>query len=175
MLRLLGLFVDGQQWNGMEIILPVKAKTGGKFDKKKLFWDRWEASSNCQISADTDSISVPTSVFGRQGLQWPQKSRVPRFAPFLSRIRPSPEEHQKRTSYHFSSSPDEFSCYSKVSNALGLSIGLLSTLSHIWNLGFAPPMHRKLVLTNRYPSYKTVAHLITGEDLTIIFCSYLLL
>ena len=76
---------------------------------------------------------------------------------FPSSNRPSPETRQKRASHYSSSAPEEFSYYSKVRNAMGLSIGLISTLATIGRQIFSVPMLPKPPPTNSYHSF-TLLH-----------------
>ncbi len=73
-------------------------------------------------------------------------SKLRRFASFPPRNRLFPETHQEGALDHSSHSPDEFPCYSKVSDEMGLSIGLLSTLSAIGRQIFSYPKLSKLPL-----------------------------
>ena len=81
------------------------------------------------------------------------RREIRRFTPFPSSNRPSPETRQKRASHYSSSSPEEFPCYSKVTNPMGLSIGLISTLSAIARQIFSFPSLSKRPLTNSYHSF----------------------
>ena len=154
-------------------ILPFKALFDHIFQQKNFCVLGTQTAISFPILIQSQFRQVPRVARDSSSLT---RQKIRRFERFLASNRPSPETRQKRASHYSSRAPEEFSYYSKVRNAMGLSIGLISTLATSQCRIFSVPMLPKPPPTNSYHSF-TLLHRhrdIPGGDPQFLYRHYYL-